>query len=448
MESPDRGAQAVLRAREPVANLVAQARVQALEEIAAAAQTREGARRGQPAAGEPLAVPRALDARAHSPAEPQRQLVHAPLEVAERAGRGALEALGQLGERIDHRLLLADDELGGRRGRWRAQVGDEVGDREIHLVADGRHHGRLGAGDGARDDLFVEGPEIFERSAAAADDDDVDVAERVEVAQPLRDLLGGAVALHAGGRDHDVQLAEAAADHAQHVADRRAAQRRHHADLSREARQLALARLIEQPLGLEPGLELVEGQLQGAEPLGLEQLDDHLVLAALRVDLDAAEGHHVQPVARLELDPARAVAEQHDAQLGVGVLQREVGVPRAVDAVVRDLTLDPHGGEAIFERLANPRGQLGDRQHRAVGAQTGTRSRRMDEARPVSGSSAITTPWRDAGPRAVSKRIGIWLRKRWMIWSRSTPMTASVGAVRPRSAMYAVPPGSTRSQSV
>src|SRR5204862_138818 len=155
-----------------------------------------------------------------------------------------------------------------------------------------------------------EGPEIFERSAAAADDDDVDVAERVEVAQPLRDLLGGAVALHAGGRDHDVQLAEAAADHAPHVADRRAARRRHHADLSREARQL-----------------------------------------------------------------------------------------------------------------------------RAVGAQTGTGRRRMDEARPVSGSSAITTPWRDAGPRAVSKRIGIWLRKRWMIWSRSTPMTPSVGPVRPRSVM-------------
>ena len=73
----------------------------------------------------------------------------------------------------------------------------------------------------------------------------------------------------------------------------------------------------------------------------------------------------------------------------------------------------------------------------------------MDEARPVSGrSSVITTACSAAGPFAVSKRIGICWRKRWMIWSRSTPMTPSVGPVRPRSVMYAVPPGSTRSSAV
>src|SRR5215510_9350078 len=71
----------------------------------------------------------------------------------------------------------------------------------------------------------------------------------------------------------------------------------------------------------------------------------------------------------------------------------------------------------------------------AVEDQAGTRSRRIDVARPVSGSTTITAPWRAAGPLAVSKRIGIWLRKRWMIWSRSTPMTPSVGPVRPRSVM-------------
>ena len=38
---------------------------------------------------------------------------------------------------------------------------------------------------------------------------------------------------------------------------------------------------IEEPLGLEPLLELLEGELERAEPLRLEQLDDELVLAAL-----------------------------------------------------------------------------------------------------------------------------------------------------------------------
>src|SRR5437879_3919063 len=60
----------------------------------------------------------------------------------------------------------------------------------------------------------------------------------------------------------------------------------------------------------------------------------------------------------------------------------------------------------------------------------------------------MTTPCRAAGPLAVSKRSGIWWRKRWMIWSRSTPITPSVGPVSPRSVMYAVPPGSTRSSAV
>src|SRR5206468_9440844 len=71
----------------------------------------------------------------------------------------------------------------------------------------------------------------------------------------------------------------------------------------------------------------------------------------------------------------------------------------------------------------------------AVEGQAATRSRRIDVARPVSGSTTITTPCRAAGPLAVSKRIGIWFRKRWMIWSRSTPITPSVGPVRPRSVM-------------
>src|SRR5262249_11504908 len=65
----------------------------------------------------------------------------------------------------------------------------------------------------------------------------------------------------------------------------------------------------------------------------------------------------------------------------------------------------------------------------------GTRRRRISVARPGSGSIAIATPCRAAGPFAGSNRTGIWVRKRCRITSRSTPMTPSVGPVMPRSVM-------------
>src|SRR5439155_21913892 len=84
----------------------------------------------------------------------------------------------------------------------------------------------------------------------------------------------------------------------------------------------------------------------------------------------------------------------------------------------------------------------------AVEDHAATRRRRMSEARPVSGSIAITTPCSAAGPLAGSKRIGICVRKRCRMISRSTPMTPSVGPVMPRSVMLAVPPGRQRPAAV
>src|SRR5262249_10173833 len=178
------------------------------------------------------------------------------------------------------------------------------------------------------------------------------------------------------------------ADHAQHVADRRAAGRGDDADLAREPRQLALARLIEEPLGLKSCLELLEGQLERSEPLGLQQLDHQLVLAALRVDLDAAERHHVQAVGRLELDAAAAIAKEHGADLRLGVLQGEVCVARAVEPEVRDLALDPDRRKALLERLLQTPRQLRNAQDRA--------------------SRAHATPsWRSAARRVLRSSMAI-----------------------------------------
>ena len=79
-----------------------------------------------------------------------------------------LQHFGILGsDRFEQAFFGADDELGGRGGRGRAQIGDKIGDGEIGFVADGGDNGHFRCANGAGDCFFVEGPQIFERAAAA-----------------------------------------------------------------------------------------------------------------------------------------------------------------------------------------------------------------------------------------------------------------------------------------
>ena len=86
---------------------------------------------------------------------------------------------------------------------------------------------------------------------------------------------------------------------------------------------------VEEALGLELLLELLERELERAQALRLEQLDHQLVLAARGVDVEAAEGQHLHAVLGLEAHAPAPAAEEHAAELGRLVLQREVGVAGA-----------------------------------------------------------------------------------------------------------------------
>ena len=72
------------------------------------------------------------------------------------------------------------------------------------------------------------------------------------------------------------------------------------ADLARQRRQRALARLVEQPLGREPLLQADRRRAAARRALGLEVLADDLVLALRVVDADAAARDDAQAVLRLE----------------------------------------------------------------------------------------------------------------------------------------------------
>ena len=76
-------------------------------------------------------------------------------------------------------MLGGGDEFGGGGGGGSAEVGDEVGDGEVGLVADGGDDGELGGGDGAGEGLVVEAGEVFDGAAAAGDEDEVDCCRGV-----------------------------------------------------------------------------------------------------------------------------------------------------------------------------------------------------------------------------------------------------------------------------
>src|SRR5207249_2198239 len=195
-------------------------------------------------------------------------------------------------------------------------------------------------------------------TAPADDDDDVHAAHPGNRAESARDLVRRALALDARRPDDHVRVGVAPPEHLQNVPERRAFERRHDADLARQRWQRPLACTIEQAFGVELLLQLIEGELQRAQPLRLEVLADDLVFALGIVNAQPAAGDDVQPVFGLEAQiPDRR--PEHDAlDLRPAVLQREIHVAGVPHAAVRDLAFDPDVAEAALDRVADFRGQL------------------------------------------------------------------------------------------
>ena len=201
------------------------------------------------------------------------------------------------------------------------------------------------------------------RAAAAADDHHVErrAAVRGRASACARSRRGASSPCTRTGAIRMRRSPKRRADDVQHVVDGGAGGRGHDADHARERGQRALAGGIEEALRLEPALELLEGELERAHALGLEQLDHQLVLAPRGVDVEAAEGQHLHAVLGLEAHPpARGRGRARARSWAVVVLQREVRVPGAGRAEVGDLALDPDRREPLLELCLDPRRQLGD----------------------------------------------------------------------------------------
>ena len=113
--------------------------------------------------------------------------------------RGAFQAVRLRGQMFGDLVLRLGDEFGcsGRCGR--AQVGDKVGDGEVGFVSNRRNNRKAARCNGACNLLAVEGGQIFKRSAAAREHNEVDRPVRVQLGEGGFNFCGRGFALHGDG---------------------------------------------------------------------------------------------------------------------------------------------------------------------------------------------------------------------------------------------------------
>src|SRR5256886_10071786 len=129
------------------------------------------------------------------------------------------ERLAKVGNMFIEFAARLHDKFGGGAGSGSANVRDKIRDSEIGFVADAGDHGNFRIEDGAGDDFFVEGPEIFDGAAAARKDQNVNKFSLIEKSQRTDNFLGGAFSLHAHGENGEMHIVKTAAQDADDITD-------------------------------------------------------------------------------------------------------------------------------------------------------------------------------------------------------------------------------------
>ena len=286
--------------------------------------------------------------------EPLPALRHGEVELLH-------EALGRTGDALDGGEVIARDQLGGPAGRLGPDIGGKIAQREIDLVPDGGDDGHGAGRDRPHQRLLVESPQVLDAAAPAADDEQVENAQRLGRVQHCHQLGRRALALHLGGQ-HDQPAGPAAArQNADEVLHRRASRRRDEPDGARQERQRLLALRREQALSGQPLLEFFQLLLEPPGTVLDQGARDELVLAARLVDVDLTIGEHLQAIAELHSLPGRVAAEQHTGELGAGVLEGEINVAAGLRPEVGHLAAHPTRRHPTLQHLLHPPRELRDR---------------------------------------------------------------------------------------
>ena len=286
--------------------------------------------------------PRIASAARHS-AMPAAALQHVharPRTVSSRRRSAASRRSPLAIDPRDELVAPRDHGLGRRRRRRRAEIGDEVGDGDVGLVADRGDDRHRACGDGARDDLLVERPEILDRPAAARDD-----ARRPRRARarsragrgryparrhrPARAPAGSrrAPAGSVGPAPTMSRIAAPSSDVTTPIFRGSTGSGR-------------LRACVEQSLRPSRRFSCSKASCSAPSPRGSSVLADDLIFALRLVDAQPSAHDDVLAVLGLEFQQPDGRPEHHAADLRAAVLQCEVEVTGVPALAVRDLALD------------------------------------------------------------------------------------------------------------
>ena len=284
--------------------------------------------------------------------QPQIHVLEVSRERTQFAAHAGTQSFPIARERIKEGGTIGYHEL--RRPRWGgcARIRDEIGNREVDLVAypgDDRNRARANR---ARQPLVIEGPQVLQRASAAGENQHIAFFPQAGDTQGVDQRRDRSRALHGRRIDQDGSRWEAPRQDVQNVPNRRARRRGDHADPGGEARQAALELGVKKAFGGQFRLEALELLPQRSDARLLHVLRNELKLPARLIEADAAARQHFLAVARGEAYPAVLAAKHGAAQLRVAVLEGEVPVAGGGLGEVRQLTLDPDHPEPPLQQHA------------------------------------------------------------------------------------------------
>ncbi len=205
-------------------------------------------------------------------------------------------ALFEALDALHKRLFLLDQNLRRNRGRRCPDIRHKVGDGEIDLVTHRRNDGNGAAKDRPGNFFFVEGPQILDRPASPADDENIETREASQMVDSLHDLLGCAFALNPDGVDEDMKPGKPSLQRPENIDDRGSPGRGDHPDFFRQKGELFLVGGVEKAFLFQLLFELFKGQLEGTFAFWLQDLGQKLVFASGLIDIDPAPDDNLQAV--------------------------------------------------------------------------------------------------------------------------------------------------------
>ena len=246
--------------------------------------------------------------------------------------------------------------IGGRQG---ADVGGEIAERDVDLVAHAADDRDRRRGDRADEHLFVERPEVFETATAADQGDYIDGGpEPGGSRQRDREFFGRTGALHPRGHHDHLAAPPPREERLEEVGNRGPGGARDDRDPPGERGKRPLPGRGEHALRLEQGVQPPQLGLESPGANGVEPVDRQLVGAAGRVELEPAVADHLEAVGRIDGEGLQGAAPDHRSQHGPVILERQVGVAAPGPREVAHLARHPDVGEPGLELLLDASGQL------------------------------------------------------------------------------------------